>query len=122
LRSGSNPTDISILPIVGSFLRNYKIDELPQIWNILIGQMSWVGPRPEQSILVEEYIAKNPKFETRHLAKPGITGLAQVHNPTALADDFNEKLYFDLQYIEKASLWLDLSILLRSFRVVVFGK
>ncbi len=119
LDSVGSKADLSVLPGIGSILRQSRLDELPQIWNILRGDMSWVGPRPEQANFVEEYNASCASYNQRHLVRPGITGLAQIHNPDATNDDYLEKLTHDLKYIETASLWLDVQILWKSL-VVVF--
>jgi lipopolysaccharide/colanic/teichoic acid biosynthesis glycosyltransferase len=111
--------DGTVIPGLGKFLRQTRLDELPQIWNILRGDMSWVGPRPEQLAFVEQCKEKYPAYDARHAIKPGITGLAQIHNPDATMDDHQEKLVHDLQYIQTASLWLDIQILWKSLVVVL---
>jgi lipopolysaccharide/colanic/teichoic acid biosynthesis glycosyltransferase len=108
--SGMRPNDPDLIP-VGQFLRIWRIDELPQILNILIGDMSWVGPRPERPHIVARCVVDIPNYTRRHDVLPGITGLAQIHNPDATPNDNAEKLAFDLEYIEKANFWLDLKIL-----------
>jgi FlaA1/EpsC-like NDP-sugar epimerase/lipopolysaccharide/colanic/teichoic acid biosynthesis glycosyltransferase len=118
-RAGMVKGDGTVIPIIGHFLRQTRIDELPQIWNIIKGDMSWVGPRPEQLDFVKECIQKYPAYDARHAVRPGITGLAQIHNPNATIDDHQEKLVHDMEYLRKASLWMDLSILWRSVGIVV---
>lgn len=126
VRNHNNPRaavdryDGTIIPVIGYFLRRSRLDELPQIWNILRGDMSWVGPRPEQVEFVEMYKNENPNYNFRHVVKPGITGLAQIANPNATMDDYEEKLVDDLKYIQSASLFLDIKILLKSL-VVIFN-
>ena len=110
--------ELEIVPVMGNFLRLSRIDELPQILNILKGEMSWIGPRPEQSMLVEEIVKKNPKYQLRHKIRPGITGLAQINNPDATFKEFEEKLNFDFEYISKSSLLLDFKIFLVSLRII----
>lgn len=100
---------------VGKWLRKLRIDELPQIWNILKGEMSWVGPRPEIAHYFNHFNEINPNFEKRQVCKPGITGLAQLENPDATPEHSLEKLPFDLDYIQRASLWMDIRILFQSF-------
>jgi lipopolysaccharide/colanic/teichoic acid biosynthesis glycosyltransferase len=117
-RAGMVKGDGTVIPVMGPFLRQTRLDELPQIWNILRGDMSWVGPRPEQLDFVADCITKYPAYDARHAVKPGITGLAQVHNPNATIDDHQEKLVHDLAYIQTASLWGDIQILWRSVGVV----
>ena len=84
--------------------------------------MSWVGPRPEQIKLAEAFIEQHPAYAERHKILPGITGLAQLDDPNAVLDDFEEKLYHDLKYIRTASFYLDLYILFRSFVVVMRSR
>jgi exopolysaccharide biosynthesis polyprenyl glycosylphosphotransferase len=104
---------------VGRLLRKSRIDELPQLWNVLMGEMSFIGPRPERPDFVS-YLEKSiPYYELRHLVKPGITGWAQVMYPYGSSEeDARNKLEFDLYYIKNYSLALDLYILLRTIRVV----
>ncbi len=104
--------------MLGCFLEYTYLDELPQIWNIIKGDMSWVGPRPEQLDFVKECILKYPAYDARHAVRPGITGLAQIHNPNATIDDHQEKLVHDMEYLRKASLWMDIKILWSSLRIV----
>ena len=118
-RAGMVKGDGTTIPVLGKALRQSHLDELPQIWNILRGDMSWVGPRPEQIAFVEEFKEKYPTYDARHAVRPGITGLAQINNPDATLDDHQEKLIHDLVYIQTASLWLDIKILWKSV-VVVF--
>jgi lipopolysaccharide/colanic/teichoic acid biosynthesis glycosyltransferase len=118
-RAGMVRGDGTVIPVMGAFLRQTRLDELPQIWNILRGDMSWVGPRPEQLDFVADCITKYPAYDARHAVKPGITGLAQIHNPNATIDDHQEKLVHDLAYIQTASLWGDIQILWRSVGVVL---
>jgi FlaA1/EpsC-like NDP-sugar epimerase/lipopolysaccharide/colanic/teichoic acid biosynthesis glycosyltransferase len=118
-RAGMVKGDGTVIPVMGKFLRQTRIDELPQIWNILRGDMSWVGPRPEQAEFVETCQKRYPAYGARHAVKPGITGLAQINNPDATIDDHQEKLVHDLAYIQTATVWMDLRILWRSL-VVIF--
>ncbi|MEH1831607.1 MAG: sugar transferase [Nostoc sp.] len=108
---------------VGRWLRLLRIDELPQIWNVLCGEMSLIGPRPERpefDVKLKEVI---PYYEVRYLVKPGITGWAQVMYPYgASVEDAYEKLAYDLYYIKNYSLWLDLAIAFKTIRVVLLGK
>lgn len=118
-RAGMVKGDGTTIPVLGKCLRQTHLDELPQIWNILRGDMSWVGPRPEQIAFVEAFKEKYPAYDARHAVRPGITGLAQIHNPDATLDDHQEKLIHDLAYIQTASLWLDIQILWKSLAVVL---
>jgi len=107
---------------VGRFLRATRIDELPQLWNVLLGQMSFIGPRPERPDFNSELEAAIPYYDLRHLVKPGITGWAQVLYPYgASVEDAREKLQYDLYYIKNYSVMLDLVILIRTMRVVFLG-
>lgn len=117
-RNGTSHSHSDITP-VGRILRLFRLDELPQIYNILRGEMSWVGPRPEVPYYVNLFSEKNPDFLLRHKALPGITGLAQVRNPNATPNDNLEKMQHDLEYIHKASLLKDLKILLQTALVIV---
>jgi lipopolysaccharide/colanic/teichoic acid biosynthesis glycosyltransferase len=110
--------ELEIVPVIGNFLRLSRIDELPQILNILKGEMSWIGPRPEQSMFVKDIVKKNPRYQSRHIVRPGITGLAQINNPDATFKEFEEKLKFDFEYICKSSPLLDFKIFLVSLRII----
>jgi lipopolysaccharide/colanic/teichoic acid biosynthesis glycosyltransferase len=107
---------------VGRFLRRTRIDELPQVINILRGQMSWIGPRPEALSLSRWYSAEIPFYSYRHIVKPGVTGWAQVNqgHVTDLSD-VHDKLRYDFYYIKHFSTWLDLLVLIRTIRIVVGG-
>jgi len=107
---------------IGKFLRLTKIDELPQLFNILKGEMSIIGPRPERPQFVLEAISENAYFELRHLVKPGLTGWAQVHLPKATPKDNLKKLEYDLYYIKYNSYLLDFEILLRTIRIILSLK
>jgi lipopolysaccharide/colanic/teichoic acid biosynthesis glycosyltransferase len=102
---------------IGSFLRRYSLDELPNLWNVLLGQMSIVGPRPTIQVQVEQYTARQ---RGRLAVKPGITGWAQVNGRASLP--WSERIELDLWYVEHRSLWLDLKILARTVRMVLSGQ
>jgi lipopolysaccharide/colanic/teichoic acid biosynthesis glycosyltransferase len=108
---------------LGHFLRKSRIDELPQIINILRGEMSWIGPRPEAVHLSEWYAKNIPFYRYRHLVRPGITGWAQVNqgHVTTLGDA-DLKLQYDFFYVKNFSLWLDILVLLRTVKVVTSGS
>jgi exopolysaccharide biosynthesis polyprenyl glycosylphosphotransferase len=118
----SKPGDARITPM-GKFLRKTRLDELPQLWNILRGDMSLVGPRPERPELIARDLAPIiPFYEQRHLVKPGVTGWAQVNFRYGYsANDSLEKLQYDLYYVKNQSFWLDLRILLRTAKTVLTG-
>jgi sugar transferase (PEP-CTERM system associated) len=106
---------------VGRFVRQTRIDELPQIINVLKGEMSFVGPRPERPFFVAELAEKIPFYNERHRVKPGITGWAQINYPYgASEEDARAKLSYDLYYIKNGSLFLDLVILFQTVRVVLW--
>lgn len=108
---------------VGAFLRNTRIDEIPQLYNVLKGNMSFIGPRPERPEFVENLKKIIPYYSKRHFIKPGITGWAQVKYPYgASVQDAVEKLRFDLYYIKHFSIFLDLLIFFETIKVVVFGR
>lgn len=108
---------------VGRLLRVTRIDELPQLWNVLVGEMSFVGPRPERPYFNELLEKDIPYYYLRHLVKPGITGWAQVMYPYgASVDDARKKLQFDLFYIKNYSLILDLVISVKTTRVMLTGR
>ncbi len=108
---------------VGHWLRILRIDELPQIWNVLKGEMSLIGPRPERPEFDEKLAQQIPHYQARYSVKPGITGWAQVMYPYgASLEDAYEKVSYDLYYIKNYSLWLDLVIVIKTIRVVLLGK
>ncbi len=108
---------------IGNFIRKYRIDELPQIYNVLKGEMGFVGPRPERPEFVQDLIRAIPYYNERHNVKPGLTGWAQLKYPYgATEEDSLEKLKYDLYYIKHRSFLLDLNILIRTVEVVLFGK
>ena len=101
---------------LGGHLRACRLDEIPQLWNVLRGEMSLVGPRPERPVFVSQFQAICPTYAKRHQVRPGITGLAQVY--AGYHTDWRDKLRFDLIYVSHQSLWLDLKILLKTVLVV----
>ncbi len=108
---------------VGNFIRKVRIDEIPQMWNVIRGQMSFVGPRPERPIFVDQLVQKLPYYALRHSAKPGITGWAQVSYPYgASEEDALRKLEYDLYYIKHQSIFIDLLIIFRTIKTVLFQK
>ncbi len=108
---------------VGSFIRKSRLDELPQLFNVLKGDMSFVGPRPERPVFVGELTKQIPYYQERHRVKPGITGWAQLCYPYgASVADSKEKLQYDLYYLKNHSLVLDLIILLHTVEVVLIGE
>lgn len=115
--------DDRVIPVIGNFLRKAHIDEIPQFFNILKGDMSLVGPRPERPEFVNQFKEQIPEYEKRLQVKPGLTGLAQVwHRYDRNLADVKKKIRYDLLYIRKLCIWTDVRILLRTFRVVVTGE
>jgi sugar transferase (PEP-CTERM system associated) len=108
---------------VGRLLRNFRIDELPQIINVFKGDMSFVGPRPERPFFVDQLEKQIPYYALRQSVKPGITGWAQVRHPYgASVDDAIEKLQYDLYYVKNHCLFLDLTVLIATVEVVIWSK
>jgi exopolysaccharide biosynthesis polyprenyl glycosylphosphotransferase len=106
---------------VGAFLRRTRIDELPQLVNVLRGEMSFVGPRPERPVFVAELARHIPLYNERHMVKAGLTGWAQINYPYgASVDDARSKLSYDLYYVKNFSVLFDLVILLQTLRVVLW--
>ncbi len=108
---------------VGRLIRKLRIDELPQVINVFEGSMSFVGPRPERPVFVQELTEQIPYFPTRHTIRPGITGWAQVRYPYgASVEDARQKLQYDLYYVKNHTLFLDILILFETVQVVLFGR
>jgi len=108
---------------IGRFIRKVRIDELPQCWSVLKGEMSFVGPRPERPQFVEDLEQQLPYYAERHMVKPGITGWAQINYPYgASIEDSRQKLEYDLYYAKNYSPFLDLLILLQTIRVVLWPE
>ena len=107
---------------VGKFIRKFRIDELPQLYNVLRGDMSLIGPRPEQKNLLDELVEEIPLFPFRHSVRPGITGWAQVCQGYAYdVDSSSEKITYDLFYIKNLSFLLDMTIIVRTIRIMLTG-
>ena len=108
---------------VGRILRKTRIDEIPQFINVIMGDMSIVGPRPERSFFINKVRQDVPEFPLRLMVKPGITGLAQVeHGYTSTVDRMSDKLVYDLRYILGLSILQEIRILFKTVSVVVTGK
>jgi len=116
-------TNDSRVTRVGNFIRKTRIDELPQLLNVLRGDMSFVGPRPERPQFVGQLNESIPYYKERHMVKPGITGWAQIRYPYgASEEDAREKLQYDLYYVKNYSLFLDFAIFLQTAEVILWGK
>ena len=109
--------DMQRLTPLGKFLRNSSLDELPQLWNVLVGDMSFIGPRPFIAVYLERY---TPEQARRHDVLPGITGWAQINGRNSIS--WEEKFALDLWYIDNWSLWLDLKIMLQTVAAIVSKK
>lgn len=118
----AKPGDARITPL-GKILRKTRLDELPQLINILKGEMSLVGPRPERPEIIEKQLAPNiPYYNLRHLVKPGVTGWAQVTFRYGFSqEDSKEKLQFDLFYVKNKSIWLDILVIIKTIKTVLTG-
>ena len=109
---------------VGKFLRNSRLDELPQLWNVLTGDLSLVGPRPELPNLVKKYEQQIPYYQVRHLLKPGLSGWAQIYHDNhphrgLNIEETKNKLSYDLFYLKNRSLWLDLQVVLKTIKTLL---
>jgi sugar transferase (PEP-CTERM system associated) len=108
---------------VGRFLRRTRLDELPQLWNVLLGEMSFVGPRPERPVFVDDLTQQIPLYGQRHAVRPGLTGWAQVrHSYGSTVDDAMQKLQYDLYYIKNLSVAFDVFIILETIKTVVVRR
>jgi lipopolysaccharide/colanic/teichoic acid biosynthesis glycosyltransferase len=108
---------------VGRFLRQYRLDEIPQLINVLRGEMNIVGPRPERPTIFAELREHIAEYPLRQRAKPGITGLAQIHHHYDRSlDDVRTKVRYDLEYIQRRSFWQDAWIMLRTIPVILFRR
>jgi lipopolysaccharide/colanic/teichoic acid biosynthesis glycosyltransferase len=115
-------TDDDRVTRLGRILRKTRLDEVPQIFNILRGQMSWIGPRPEAEVLSHWYQSEIPFYPYRHVVKPGISGWAQVNQGhVADVEQVHRKLQYDFYYIKYFSPWLDLLILMRTLKTMLTG-
>jgi lipopolysaccharide/colanic/teichoic acid biosynthesis glycosyltransferase len=116
-------SDPRVIPFIGNFLRKSHIDEIPQFYNVLIGEMSVVGPRPERPEIVKELEKTVPEYQKRLAVRPGITGLSQIrHHYDKTLRDVKKKVKLDLLYIRKTCLLGEIGILLRTFIVIFSGK
>ena len=108
---------------MGRFLRKWRLDEIPQLLNIIKGDMSLVGPRPERYVFIKEFEEKIPFYTQRLAVRPGLTGWAQIKYPYASSiEQTEEKLQYDLYYIKNMSFLLDVVVLLKTIKVVLFGR
>ena len=107
----------------GNIMRRYRIDELPQFWNVLVGDMSIIGPRPEREFYAKQIIAKAPYYKHIHKVKPGITSWGMVRfGYASTVDEMVDRLRYDIIYIENMSIFNDLKVLLYTFKIVFQGR
>lgn len=108
---------------VGRVIRKIRVDEIPQFWNILKGEMRFIGPRPERPFFVQNLAKEVPFYEYRHIVQPGLTGWAQIKYPYGSSvDDSREKLQYDIYYLKNQSLVLDLIIMIETIKTIIFGR
>ena len=107
----------------GKFLRQHHLDELPQLWNVFVGDMSFVGPRPERKFYIDQIMERNPKYELMYKIRPGVTSYATLYNGyTDTMEKMLRRLDLDLLYLDHHSFLFDTKILLKTFTSIVFGK
>ena len=108
---------------IGNFLRKHHLDELPQLWNVLKGDMSFIGPRPERKFFIKQIMASDPRYRFLYQIHPGVTSYATLYNGyTDTMEKMLRRLDFDLEYLHHHSLLFDMKILWRTFISIVFGK
>ena len=108
---------------VGGFLRRHHLDELPQLWNVLKGDMAFIGPRPERKYYIDQIIEQDPRYVYLYQIRPGVTSYATLYNGyTDSMEKMIRRLDLDLYYMEHRSLWLDTKILAKTFINIIFGK
>lgn len=118
-----NSDDDPRLTKAGKFLRDHHLDELPQFWNVLIGDMSFVGPRPERKFYIKQIMAQDSRYEYLYQIRPGITSMATLYNGyTDTMEKMLKRLEMDLEYLKHRSWWLDLKIIGLTFFKIVFGR
>ena len=108
---------------VGKFLREHLLDELPQLYNVLIGDMAFIGPRPERKYYIDQIMEHDPRYRYLYQIRPGVTSYATLYNGnTDTMEKMHRRLEFDLYYLEHRSWWFDIKILFKTFINIVFGK
>ena len=111
------------LTSVGRFLRDHHLDELPQLWNVLKGDMAFIGPRPERKYYIDLIMEKDPRYELLYALRPGVTSYATLHNGyTDSMEKMLIRLEMDLYYLKHQSLWLDAKILIQTFISIILGR
>ncbi|WP_289227343.1 sugar transferase [Parabacteroides goldsteinii] len=108
---------------VGKFLREYHLDELPQLWNVFIGDMAFIGPRPERKFYIDQIMEHDPRYHFLYQIRPGVTSYATLYNGyTDTLEKMLRRLRYDLFYLEHRSWWFDFKILVKTFLNIAFGK
>ena len=108
---------------VGRFLRAHHLDELPQLWNVVRGDMAFIGYRPERKFYIDQIMERDPRYEQLYAIRPGVTSYATLHNGyTHTIEKMLRRLELDLYYLEHQSLWFDFTVLIKTFLSIVFGK
>ena len=108
---------------VGRFLRAHHLDELPQLWNVLRGDMAFIGFRPERKFYIDQIMERDPRYEQLYAIRPGVTSYATLYNGyTDTIEKMLRRLELDLYYLEHQSLWFDFTVLIKTFLSIVFGK
>ena len=108
---------------VGRFLRAHHLDELPQLWNVVRGDMAFIGYRPERKFYIDQIMERDPRYEQLYAIRPGVTSYATLYNGyTDTIEKMLRRLEFDLYYLEHQSLWFDFTVLIKTFLSIVFGK
>ena len=108
---------------VGRFLRAHHLDELPQLWNVVRGDMAFIGYRPERKFYIDQIMERDPRYEQLYAIRPGVTSYATLYNGyTDTIEKMLRRLELDLYYLEHQSLWFDFTVLIKTFLSIVFGK
>lgn len=108
---------------VGRFLRAHHLDELPQLWNVVRGDMAFIGYRPERKFYIDQIMERDPRYEQLYAIRPGVTSYATLYNGyTDTIEKMLRRLELDLYYLEHQLLWLDFTVLIKTFLSIVFGK
>lgn len=108
---------------IGKFLREHHLDELPQLWNVFIGDMAFIGPRPERKFYIDQIMEKDPRYRFLYQIRPGVTSYATLYNGyTDTLEKMLRRLRYDLFYLEHRSCWFDFKILVKTFFNIAFGK
>lgn len=108
---------------VGRFLRAHHLDELPQLWNVLRGDMAFIGYRPERKFYIDQIMERDPRYELLYKIRPGVTSYATLHNGyTDTIEKMLRRLELDLYYLEHQSMWFDTKVLFKTFISIIFGK